>query len=178
MPIDGPRDDQFQEIYLHGEIYMARPDVMAVVHAHTPEFLAFSQSSVRLRPVSNGGRFIGEGLPLFDIQEFHPRAGIINSPELGSALAEVMGASPAVLLTGHGIAITDASLYSLVNRAYNLRLNAKIQQLAISLGGEVSDFDGQPSTAQPRPVTPSATGGGRGGADRAREYWLRVLSFD
>ena len=35
-PVHGPRTDQAREIYLHGEIYKARPDVMAVVHAHTP----------------------------------------------------------------------------------------------------------------------------------------------
>ena len=34
-PVHGPRTDQAREIYLHGEIYKARPDVMVVVHAHT-----------------------------------------------------------------------------------------------------------------------------------------------
>jgi Class II Aldolase and Adducin N-terminal domain len=34
-PVAGPRNDQAREIYLHGEIYRARPDVMAIVHAHT-----------------------------------------------------------------------------------------------------------------------------------------------
>ena len=29
---------QFQEVYIHGEIYKARPDVMAVLHAHTPSW--------------------------------------------------------------------------------------------------------------------------------------------
>src|SRR5262245_51838097 len=48
MPVHGPRNDQAREIYLHGEIFKARPDVMAVVHAHTPEFVAFGVSSVPL----------------------------------------------------------------------------------------------------------------------------------
>ncbi|MGH6690305.1 MAG: class II aldolase/adducin family protein, partial [Gammaproteobacteria bacterium] len=29
-PVHGPRNDQAREIYLHGEIFKARPDVMAV----------------------------------------------------------------------------------------------------------------------------------------------------
>lgn len=35
-PVAGERNDQYQERFLHGEIYKARPDVMAVVHSHTP----------------------------------------------------------------------------------------------------------------------------------------------
>jgi ribulose-5-phosphate 4-epimerase/fuculose-1-phosphate aldolase len=172
--VGGARKDQYREAYMHGEIYRARPDVMAVVHAHTPEVTAFTQSSVELRPVSNGGRFIGSGLPIFDIRQFHPRANIIDSPELGRAIAGVLGKSPAVLLKGHGVTVTDSSLYGLVSRAYNLRVNAIIQQQAISLGGRISYLDGQAATTQSQPVVPTGNGGGRG-ADRAWEYWLRVL---
>src|SRR2546425_5474343 len=48
-PVNGQRNDQYQERFLHGEIYKARPDVMAIVHSHTPELVAFGVSSVRLR---------------------------------------------------------------------------------------------------------------------------------
>ena len=174
VAVGGARKDEYREAYMHGEIYRARPDVMAVVHAHTPEVTAFTQSSVELRPVSNGGRFIGSGLPIFDIRQFHPRANIIDSPELGRAIAGVLGKSPAVLLKGHGVTVTDSSLYGLVSRAYNLRVNAIIQQQAISLGGRISYLDGQAATTQSQPVVLTGDGGGRG-ADRSWEYWLRVL---
>src|SRR5207253_930653 len=49
-------------VSVHGEIFKARPDVMAVLHAHTPELVAFTESSVALRPMVNGGVFIGDGL--------------------------------------------------------------------------------------------------------------------
>jgi HCOMODA/2-hydroxy-3-carboxy-muconic semialdehyde decarboxylase len=175
VAVGGARNDEYREAYMHGEIYKARPDVMAVVHAHTPEVVAFTQSSVPLRPVSNGGRFIGAGLPIFDIRQFHPRASIIDSPELGRALASVLDKSSAVLLKGHGVTITDSSVYGLVSRAYNLRMNAIIQQQAISLGGEISYLGGQVAVAPP--VVPTGDGGGRG-ADRTWEYWLRVLPID
>jgi HCOMODA/2-hydroxy-3-carboxy-muconic semialdehyde decarboxylase len=177
VAVGGARKDEYREAYMHGEIYRARPDVMAVVHAHTPEVTAFTQSSVALRPVSNGGRFIGNGLPVFDIRQFHPRASIIDSPELGRAIAGVLGNSPAVLLKGHGVTITDSSVYGLVSRAYNLRVNAIIQQQAISLGGKISYLDGQAVTTQSQPVGPTGNGGGRG-ADRTWEYWLRVLPIN
>ena len=177
VAVGGARKDEYREAYMHGEIYKARPDVMAVVHAHTPEVVAFTQSSVPLRPVSNGGRFIGAGLPIFDIRQFHPRASIIDSPELGRAIAGVLGKSPAVLLKGHGVTITDSSVYGLVSRAYNLRVNAIIQQQAITLGGKITYLDGQPATAQALPVVPTGNGGGTG-ADRTWEYWLRVLPIN
>ncbi len=180
--VGAPRNDQFQEIYMHGEIYKARPDVMAVIHAHTPEIVAFTQSSIELRPVMNGGTFIGDGLPMFDIRKFDPRETIITSAALGRGVAEVMGNKPAVLLTGHGVAITDLSLYSLISRAYNLRMNAKIQQQAIALRGQIVYFDGQPAPSGPvvqqAPLVPSGDGGGPTGSDRAWEYWKRIISLN
>ena len=45
-PVAGPRSDEYQEVYMHGEIFKARPDVMAVLHSHTQELVAFTDSSV------------------------------------------------------------------------------------------------------------------------------------
>lgn len=101
-PVAGARSDEYQEVYMHGEIYKARPDVMAVMHSHTPEFVAFSDSSVTLRPVVNGGVFIGDGLPLHDIRKFDPRESIIRTPELGKSVASALGKKPGLLLKGHG----------------------------------------------------------------------------
>jgi ribulose-5-phosphate 4-epimerase/fuculose-1-phosphate aldolase len=177
VAVGGARKDEYREAFMHGEIYKVRPDVMAIVHAHTPEVVAFTQSSVALRPVSNGGRFIGSGLPIFDIRQFHPRTNIIDSPVLGKALAETLGNSPGVLLKGHGFTLTDSSVYGLVSRAYNLRMNALIQQQAIRLGGKITYLEGPAATAPPLPVVPTGNGGGKG-ADRTWEYWLRVLPLN
>ena len=116
---------------------------MAVLHAHTPELRVFGQSSVKLRPVWNRALFVGEGLPIFDIAKFEPNAAntLISSPGLGRALAGLMGKKDGALLLDHGIALADASLRGLVSRAYNLRLNARIQQMAIALGGTVRSFE-------------------------------------
>jgi len=170
-PVAGPRSDEYQEVYMHGEIYKARPDVMAVMHSHTPEFVAFSDSSVTLRPVVNGGVFIGDGLPLHDIRKFDPRESIIRTPELGKSVASALGKKPGLLLKGHGIALTGSSLQDLVSRAYNLRQNARIQQQAIALGGKITYLDEQPPT--PTAGTVSATA--NGGYNRAWEFWKQVI---
>ena len=128
-PVDGPRNDQAREIYLHGEIYKARPDVMAVVHAHTPEFVAFGLSSV---PLWNGDSM----LPVFDLRPFNNgRSGIISTPALGKAMADKMRTSEAVLLWGHGIALGAGSIADAITRVSQLRDSAREQQATIAAGG-------------------------------------------
>jgi len=163
-PVAGPRSDEYQEVYIHGEIYKARPDVMAVLHAHTPEILAFTESSVALRAVVNGGTFVGDGLPLHDIRKFDLRETLIRTPALGRSVAMVLGSKPGVLLRGHGIALTDASLRGLVVRAYNLRMNARIEQQAIALGGKVTYLN----DPQEAPASPAA-------CNRGWEYWKQIV---
>jgi hypothetical protein len=62
-----------------------------------------------------------------------------------------------------GIAVVEASLPALVNRVYDMRMNARIQQMALSLGGTVSYLEGsQPAATPPDPA--------------AWEYWTRSVS--
>jgi HCOMODA/2-hydroxy-3-carboxy-muconic semialdehyde decarboxylase len=176
-PVGGPRNDQYLEVHIHGQIYKARPDVMSVIHSHTPELVAFGQTSVRLRPVSFGGAFIGDGLPMWVVGKYDPTQSLVATPALGRSLAEFMGRKHGALLTGHGIAFTDSSLYGLVKRVHDLRLNAMIQQHAIVLGGDITYLEGQDSAALPPPVAPDGSGGGPGAA-RFWEYWSRQVTLD
>src|SRR6185436_4040767 len=41
----------FIERYIHGEIYRKRPEVMAIVHSHSPSVIPFGITRTRLRPV-------------------------------------------------------------------------------------------------------------------------------
>jgi ribulose-5-phosphate 4-epimerase/fuculose-1-phosphate aldolase len=157
-PVKGGKVAQYSERFIHSEIYRTRPDVMAVLHAHTPELRTFGQSSVKLRPVFNGALFIGDGLPIFDITRFTGGApspiscvACISTPQLGRALATVMGNRDASLLLDHGIALGAPSVRALVTRAYNLKLNATIQQMAISLGGTVNSLDQSQGTVSTEP---------------------------
>jgi ribulose-5-phosphate 4-epimerase/fuculose-1-phosphate aldolase len=130
----------------------------------------FSDSSVALRPVVNQGRFIGEGLPLHDIRKFDPRETIIRTPALGQNVADALGKAPGVLLKGHGIALTGPSVQDLVVRAYNLRMNARIQQQAIALRGELSYLQGQPASTEAEATTVGS------GSNRSWEYWKQFYT--
>ena len=127
--VHGPRTDQQRETHLHGEIYKARPDVMAIVHAHTPEFVAFGMSSV---PLWSGDTI----LPVFDIRPFNEGSpGTVSTPPLGRAMARALGDSGSVLLWGHGVVVTSGSLHDLVPAAIELRTTARLQQATVAMGG-------------------------------------------
>jgi HCOMODA/2-hydroxy-3-carboxy-muconic semialdehyde decarboxylase len=181
-PVDGPRKDNFNERFIHGEIYKARPDVMAVVHSHTPELVAFSVSSIPLRPVMAAASFLGDGIPTFDIRSYthSSNVGIVSNPELGAALAKELGDKAAILLYGHGAVTVDTSLVNLVARSDTFRQDAIVQQQAMLLGGNVNYI--KPAVRPPgaparRPQqTAPRDGGGASGADRAWEYWKQLIA--
>jgi HCOMODA/2-hydroxy-3-carboxy-muconic semialdehyde decarboxylase len=134
--IGGSTAAGYMERFIHGEIYRARPDVMAVVHCHCPEVIPFADTGVTLRPMYHMGYFIGEGVPLFDNRTgFGITDMLIGTPALGKALATALGTSSAALLRGHGAVVAATSLHLVVGKAYYLNLNARLQYQAMQLGG-------------------------------------------
>src|SRR5207249_745786 len=59
----------YLERFIHGAIYEARPDVMAVVHAHAEAVLPVTVTKTPLRPVIHSGGFMGGVAPRWDIAE-------------------------------------------------------------------------------------------------------------
>ncbi len=57
-PVDPKGRASFLERYIHGEIYKMWPDVMAIVHTHSPGVIPFSVSSVGLKPIFHLGAFL------------------------------------------------------------------------------------------------------------------------
>jgi ribulose-5-phosphate 4-epimerase/fuculose-1-phosphate aldolase len=134
----------YRERFIHGEIYKARPDVMAIVHDHSPAVIPFSISSVPLRAVAHLAAFIGVGIPVFEIRDVDGTTDmLVSSPKRGQALAKVLGNYPAALMRGHGAAVVGASVKEAVGRAIYLDLNARIQEQAILLGGKVTYFEAE-----------------------------------
>jgi ribulose-5-phosphate 4-epimerase/fuculose-1-phosphate aldolase len=135
-PVNAAESTGYTERFIHGNIYKARPDVMAVVHFHAPEVIPFGVTGIPLRPVFHMAAFLGEGVPVFEIR----KAGgvtdmLIRNNALGKALAESLGNKPAVLLRGHGAVVVAPSLHVVAGRAYYMMVNARVQAQAIQLGG-------------------------------------------
>jgi ribulose-5-phosphate 4-epimerase/fuculose-1-phosphate aldolase len=137
-----PLSALFTERYIHGEIYKQRPDVIAVVHTHAPSLIPFGDTKVPLQPMYHRSAFIAFGIPVFEIRE---RAGmtdmLIRNPTLGRNLADVLGDHPAVLMRGHGAAITGPSLPRVVSRTIFLALNATLQADAMRMGAPITYMD-------------------------------------
>jgi ribulose-5-phosphate 4-epimerase/fuculose-1-phosphate aldolase len=141
-PVRGRGRPLYTERFIHGEIYKARPDVVAIVHTHAPALIPFGISKVPLKPVYHRSAFIAAGVPVFEIRE---RAGmtdmLIRDQAFGRALADALGNHPAALMRGHGAVVVGPSLQRVVGRSIFLPLNATLQMQAAALGGPITYLD-------------------------------------
>ncbi len=168
-PVGGARSDGYSERFIHGEIYKARPDVMAIVHFHAAEVIPFGVSNVPLRPVFHMAAFLGEGVPVFEIRESGGVTDmLIRTPALGHALAQTLADKPAALMRGHGAVVTGGSLHVVVGRAYYMKMNAKIQQDAILLSG------GKVTYLEPDEAKKAAP---QDGFERAWDLWKQKIKL-
>ena len=78
--------ERHSEVFIHTEIFKARPDVNCVIHSHPPHATAFGSLRQPLRPVSHEGSIFHDGLPLFD-----DTTVLIRTRELGVKVAQTLG---------------------------------------------------------------------------------------
>ena len=125
----------YLERFIHSEIYRARPDVVAVVHSHSPSVIPFAITHKPLKPVFHMSGFLGSGSAHFEIREAAGNSDmLIRSPYLGEALAKSLGKHNCVLMRGHGSTVVGTSLEQVVFRAIYAEVNAKLQLAANGLG--------------------------------------------
>jgi HCOMODA/2-hydroxy-3-carboxy-muconic semialdehyde decarboxylase len=130
----------YLERFIHSAIFAARPDVMAVVHAHAEDTLPFSIArGTKLRPVIHSGSFIGGEVPIWDIADkFGDTNLLVVNMAQGGDLAECLGANSVALMRGHGFAAAARSLIEVVRLSVYLPRNARALMRAKQLGGEIS----------------------------------------
>ncbi|HEX9672510.1 MAG TPA: class II aldolase/adducin family protein [Burkholderiales bacterium] len=132
----------FLERFIHGEIYKARPDIMSVVHSHSPAVIPFGLVGVPMQAMFHNAAFIAAGVPVFDIREtFGATDMLVSNGAKGVALAKVMGKKDVVLMRAHGAVACGPTLQSAVFRAVYTEVNARIQHWTAALG------DGAPIAA-------------------------------
>ena len=129
----------FLERFIHSEIYKARPDVMSVVHTHSPGVIPFGVSQVPLRAMFHNAAFLAAGTPVWDIRrDFGETDMLVRDPARGKSLAQVLGDKSVVLMRGHGDVAVGPSVKMAVFRAYYTDVDARLQSQAVALGGEVN----------------------------------------
>ena len=134
----------YSERFIHAEIYRGRSDVQAVVHNHAQSLIPFGVTTVPLRPMYHMASFIGNGVPVFDIQKsFGMTDMLVSDSAKGRALAQVLGDRTCVLMRGHGVAVVGPTIQHAVGRSVYLEINARVQIQAMALGGSVTYLDPQ-----------------------------------
>lgn len=159
----------YAERVIHGEIYKARPDVMAVVHHHAPAVMPFCISGAELKPVMHLGAIIGHKVPVWDqYDEFGDTNLLLVKPEEGASLARALGYAPLVLMKGHGATVVGGTIQELVFRAIYSCRNAEYQFAAQMLGHVSPLRPGEVEKAAQINAMPTAT-------FRTWEYWQARL---
>jgi ribulose-5-phosphate 4-epimerase/fuculose-1-phosphate aldolase len=165
-PLPGDKRKGFLERYIHGEIYRARPEVMAVVHSHSPSVIPFGVTRTKLRPVYHMGSFLWSGAPVFDIRKVREENDLlIRDRPLGKALATTLSSHTCVLMRGHGMTVIGDGVQEAVFRSIYTEMNARLQLQATLLEGPIdflSDEEGRRSTAS-----------NRGTIERPWELWKK-----
>jgi ribulose-5-phosphate 4-epimerase/fuculose-1-phosphate aldolase len=135
-PIDAQGRSPVNERFIHGEVYKSRPEVMAVVHNHSPSVIPFSCTGAVLRPIFHMSAFIGQGVPNWEIREAKEGTDmLVRDTYLGAALAKTLGGHPAALMRGHGAIVVGESLQVAIGRSVYLEQNARMQYQAELLAG-------------------------------------------
>jgi ribulose-5-phosphate 4-epimerase/fuculose-1-phosphate aldolase len=129
----------YLERFIHGAILEARPDVMAVVHAHAEDILPFGLvNGAPLRPVIHSGSFIGAQVPIWDIADkFGDTNLLVTNMEQARDLAKCLGQGNVALMRGHGFAAAARSLIEVVRMSVFLPRNARALLRARQLGGAI-----------------------------------------
>jgi len=137
--VDARGRSLFLERFIHSEIYRARPDVMSVVHTHSPGVIPYTISQVPLRAVFHNAAFLAAGAPVWDIRkDFGETDMLVRNAAIGKDLALTLADKPVVLMRGHGDVTVGPSVKLAVFRAYYTDVNARLQSQAIALGGEAN----------------------------------------
>ena len=140
--LDARGRDSVNERFIHSEIYRARPDVIAVVHNHSPSVVPFSVTGVKMRALFHMASFIGDGLPNFEIRKAKKGSDLlVRTPQLGAALAKSLGTKPAALMRGHGSVVTGENLQRAVGRSIYLEMSARMQMQALLLSKRITFLD-------------------------------------
>jgi L-ribulose-5-phosphate 4-epimerase len=128
--IEGPKGLRApSEVYLHGEILRARPDVQSIAHFHHDLTNVFTLvEGIDILPVKNHAIRWADGIPV------HPDPSHVSDSELGRAVAATLGTHHAMQIRAHGQVITAESVEAVLIDSVHFVENAEAMYHAAALG--------------------------------------------
>jgi ribulose-5-phosphate 4-epimerase/fuculose-1-phosphate aldolase len=168
QPVRNETRTLYLERFIHAAIFEARPEVMAVVHAHAEDTLPFGiTGATKLQPVIHSGSFIGSEVPVWDIADnFGDTNLLVTNIEQARDLAKCLAGNNVALMRGHGFAAAGRSLIEVVRMSVYLPRNARALLRARQLGGAIKYLSQGEIDARNRGYSPYSTE-----TWRAWEYW-------
>jgi ribulose-5-phosphate 4-epimerase/fuculose-1-phosphate aldolase len=134
-PVDARNRKPYLERFIHGAIYEARPDVVSVVHNHSPSVIPFGVTGKKLKPLLHMCASIGHEIGVWDSHDkFGDTSLLVENMEMGRDLARFLGSNRTVLMRGHGSVVVGTSIRHAVFVANYLEVGAKLQMQATALG--------------------------------------------
>jgi len=158
--VDGD-DPPPSERFIHTEVYRARPDVSAVVHTHQQWGTLLGVIGAELLPVLHVPAVLADGGSIAT----WPCPLLVQTPELGRALAAALGGGRLCHLQGHGIVSVAGDLRLAVIAAIAVEQLAAANLAILSTG------------RQPRVIAPgelAELGGSVAAIDGRWAYYLEL----
>jgi len=133
--VDAKGRKPYLERFIHGAAYEMRPEVMSVIHNHSPGVIPFGVTGRKMRPIMHMCATIGHEVPIWDQHsKFGDTNLLVESMAMGRDLAKKLGKGRTALMRGHGAVVVGADLRATVYTAVYLELNAKLQMQAEAMG--------------------------------------------
>lgn len=125
-PLDPGESHPSSEWALHTEIYRARPEVRAVVHAHAPYATVLALSGLAFAPVTTEAALLGE-VPTVPFV-------MPGTRDLAHAVVKALGHGTACILANHGVVAVAPSLRAAADAVQTLERTAQLIVTCHALG--------------------------------------------
>lgn len=116
------------ETPLHSQIYRARSDVRAIIHAHSPLTLGTAFAGVEIKPVTpEGVLFVGE-VPVVQFEA-------PGTEDLAKRVVDALKSHHVAIMQNHGVVAVGGRLLEALNRIEIVEITARIMMTAHVWGG-------------------------------------------
>ncbi|MDS0256522.1 class II aldolase/adducin family protein [Thermoplasmatales archaeon AK] len=123
--VEGNYPESMHEFHFYSAVYRKRQDVHSALHMHAFYTNLLAISNMRLRMATRDAFLFLDGLPVFAKLPL-----FVNTPEMGTSMAETLGKCRAVVHRGHGAFVVGKSIEDAVITAASLERACKKQVLS------------------------------------------------
>lgn len=145
--VAGPEPGKpYSERFIHGAVLEARPEIMAVVHNHSPNVVPFSVVKKQcFCAIMHMAAPVGRDVPNWDIRDTFGDSTnlLVTNMEMGRDLAKTLESRTVALMRGHGCVVVGRSLREVVFTSIYTEINAQMLCMALAMGEVTYLSDGE-----------------------------------